>query len=378
MHGRASCVGDNLCSVPLPMPYEEETFNDLEVQRLLQDPTLRENQLRGVIFETQTQRKNPSSWILSCDPSPSLFFYYLVDLTLISQAVLNKVYSIEGMREGTSQTEHRIRSYGRSLDRWKSKLTPSYDFTLPDAGPWHVNPNIDDDTVPYRRERVSLAMNYYSARILLCRPCLTQSPGSMNSSPNPLNLLDNPHPSPHEKLRAEMATSCLQAACSLISIMPNTPHLPWISQYTPWWSVLHFLMQATTAILLGLSYCSFATPPLNASLAKSSGSSSRSSSNTPSSLLRPLLEVDLGTMISHTKKAFSWIHAMAEVDPAARRAFLLCDNLLQKLAPCLNLDLDEWPSVDTLTGSDIEMNDRISRLDQLVDFEGGASDGYFD
>ena len=70
---------------------------------------------------------------------------------------------------------------------------------------------------------------------------------------------------------------------------------------------------------------------------------------------------------------------MAEGDPAARRAFLLCDNLLQKLAPGLGLDLQDWPKVDTLP-SDVEMNDRTSRLDELVDFEGGAgaSDGYFD
>lgn len=375
MHGRASCVGDGLCSVPLPMPYEEENFNNPEIQRLLQDPMFRENQLRAVIFETQTQRKKPPSWNL--DPSPSLFFYYLVDLALISQAVLNKVYSIEGIREGTSQTEYRIQSYGRNLDRWKSKLISHYDFT--DTGPWHVNPNIDDDSVPYRRERVSLGMNYYSARIILCRPCLTQSPdSSTNSSPNPQNISQ---PSPRTKLRAEMATSCLQAACSLISIMPGTPSLPWISQYTPWWSVLHFLMQATTALLLGLSYCSFAMPPMNISLAKSSSNpfnppnlsnpSSHSSNTPPSNSIRPLLEIDLRIIISHTRKALLWIHTMAEVDPAARRAFLLCDNLLQKLAPGLGLDLQDWPKVDTLP-SDVEMNDRTSRLDELVDFEGGA------
>jgi Fungal specific transcription factor domain. len=37
MTGRPSCVGESLCSVPAPLPYEEETFNQPDAKRLLQD-----------------------------------------------------------------------------------------------------------------------------------------------------------------------------------------------------------------------------------------------------------------------------------------------------------------------------------------------------
>ncbi|KAJ5392480.1 hypothetical protein N7509_007970 [Penicillium cosmopolitanum] len=379
MNGRASCVGDSLCSVPLPMPAEEEAFDDPEVQLLVQNSTRRENQLRPTLLEKQTQRKQSAAWIASRDPSPSLFFHHLVDLTLISQAVLGKVYSIEGIRESASQTEFRIQSYSRNFDRWVSKLTPSYQFSLPDTGYWKVNPNLDDDSLPCTRERVCLAMNYYSARITLCRPCLTQSSSTPpNASPNPANPQQS-QPSARAKLRAEMATNCLQAACSLISILPDTPELSWIAHKTPWWSVLHFLMQSTTALLLGLSYCSFSSPPMNVSVDNSEKSTSQSSNTTPSwTPPRPLLEADLNIAVAGTKKALMWIHTMAEMDPAACRAFKLCDGLVQKIAPGLALDLSDWPSAETLPGGDIHMDERLTRLDDLVDFEGGAGEGYFD
>lgn len=376
MNGRASCVGDGLCSVPLPMPAEEEGFEDAEIQLLVQNSQRLESQLRPILFETQAQRRTPASWIASRDPSPSLFFHHMVDLTLISQAVLSRVYSIEGIREGTSQTEHRIQSYGRSLTRWVSKLNPSYQFSNPDTGYWKVNANLSDGSLPYTRERVCLAMNYYSARITLCRPCLTQSP-STPPSPNPAN--SRQQPSARSKLRAEMATNCLQAACSLISIMPDAPELSWIPRTTPWWSVLHFLMQSTTALLLGLSFCSFSSPPMNVSIDNSEQSTSQSSNTTPSlTPPRPLLEADLDIAIAEAKKAFAWIHTMAAMDPAACRAFKLCNSLVQRIAPGLGLDLSTWPSSETLPDGDIQMDERMSRLDELVDFEGGAGAGYFD
>lgn len=354
------------------MPIEEESFETPEVQQFLQNTTHRENQLRPTLLETDSHHRELPSWIASCEPTPSLFFYHLVDLLLISQAVLNKVYSIEGIREGSSQIEYRIQSYGRRMDRWRSRLNHDYQFTLPDAGPWHINPNLEDESLPYTRERVCLAMNYYSARITLSRPCLTQAPSpSANLAPH-----SSAEPSSRSRLRAEMATNCLQAACSLLSILPDTPSLAWLARSTPWWSFLHFLMQATTALLLGLSYCSFASPPHNSSISRAS---SQKNNVPPLHPQNPLLEADLNIALSEAKKALSWIHTMATVDPAARRAFLLCDSVVQKIASGLRLDLTEWPSAETIPGGDLGMDERMLDPYDFVDFEGaGGNFRYFD
>lgn len=99
------------------------------------------------------------------------------------------------------------------------------------------------------------------------------------------------------------------------------------------------------------------------------------------------------------KKALLVIHTMASVDPAARRAFLLCDGVVRKLAPALKIDLREWPRVEGLGGGvgvgvgvgsgwermgrmgsrngswmevDVDVDVQVEGLEELVDFDGGT------
>lgn len=334
MHGRASGVGENLCSVPAPVPIDEEHFGQPEVQRIFLDRRTRESQLRPTIFENPNLPPTSSTWISNCNPSPSLLFYYLVDLALISQEVLNKVYSIEGIREGTSQTEYRLQKYATLLDRWLAKLPQPYQFTIPSSTPWHLNhAKLDNTSSAYIHECICLAMSYFSARITLCRPCLSHTPSSLNDA--------------RSQIRSEMATQCLQAACTMISLLPDTPDIPWLASVTPWWSILHFLMQATTALLLGLA-----------------------SSHTPVESYSALNEGDLEAAIGVTRKAFLWIHTMATVDASARRAFVLIEGVMMKIAPGLSVDLKEWPSSELKPS--VGNGVRLAGLDELVDFEMGT------
>ena len=365
MHGRASCVGESLCSIHLPMPFEEENFDQPEISCLLQDHAWRETRLCPTILEaTSSKPRDTTDWKIDCPPSPSLLFYHLVDLDLISQAVLNKVYSIEGIREGTSQTEYRLQKYGVRLDRWLSKLPNEYRFTVYKAGQWQLDhAQLDDSSLPLARERVCLAMSYYSARITLYRPCLSHTNSPINPSTQ--------EQSPHAKYRIELATNCLQAACSLISILPDKTDVGWLIRLTPYWSILHFLMQATTALLLALRRSSFSAPPSNES---NSAPAPDQTHGQPYSKVSypPLLEKDLHTVVALTQKALSWINAMATVDPASRRAFLLCDDALKRIAPALRINLQDWPSADSLAG-DLDSAMRMETVEDLVDFEENGS-----
>lgn len=396
MHGRASCIGEGLCSVPPPLPFEEEFFEQPEISRLLQDRAFREAQLRPTLFETPSQLQSGPTWMADCKPCPALFFYHLTDLALISQAVLNKIYSIEGIRESSSVTEYRLQKYSLRMDRWLAKVPPPYQFTVPKAGPWHLNhAQLDDENAPFARERVCLAMNYYSARVILCRPCLSQTHSSRPANSPPVQ--DANH---RAKLRTDMATDCLQAACSLISVLPDNPDIAWLVRVTPWWSVLHFIMQATTALLLSLSFVCF-PDQTNLPSSSSSTSNSGSKSNTKSASVSgsdpsipnalALLDTDIETVIAQSKKALRSIHTLAHVDPAARRAFVLCDGVMRKLAPALKIDMKDWPNVESLVGShgggekggrkdhggqvatDRRGSEgRMEGLDDLVDFDGGG------
>ncbi|KAJ5707918.1 hypothetical protein N7488_007719 [Penicillium malachiteum] len=372
MHGRASSFGESLTSLHLPIPAEEETFNDPEIRRLFQDEEAREIDLCALLFEKLAKSQSPPAWSLSAQPCPSLFFHYMVDLGHISQSVLNKVYSIEGIREGSTQTEYRIQKYSIRMDRWLAKLPPCYQFHLPEVGPWHLNHRmLDDETALYTRERVCLAMSYYSARITLSRPCL-----SLNYSRNTGTSVDK---SSRNKLHAELAAHCLQASCSLISIFPDKVDIAWLARVTPSWAVLHFLMQSTIAILLGLSYGSFA-PTISQNLSNSHIHTNAHDQTNESGIPHPtLLETDLSTAFSMCKKAGCWIYAMASVDAAAKRAFILCDNVVGKIAPRVKVDLDGWPNVASLIdemedkGDDDHPIMRLDELEELVDFEASVN-----
>ncbi|KAJ5734083.1 hypothetical protein N7493_002869 [Penicillium malachiteum] len=372
MHGRASSVGESLSSLHLPIPAEEESFNDPDIRRLFQDEEAREIDLCALLFEKLANSQSFPAWSLSAQPCPSLFFHYMADLGHISQSVLNKVYSIEGIREESSQTEYRIQKYSIRMDRWLAKLPPCYQFHLPEAGPWHLNHSmLDDETALYTRERVCLAMSYYSARITLSRPCL-----NLNYSRNTGTSVDK---SSRDKLRAELAAHCLQASCSLISIFPDKVDIGWLARVTPSWAFLHFLMQSTIAILLGLSYGSFA-PTISQNLSNShihaNAHDQTNDSSGVSGIPHPtLLETDLSTAFKMCKKAGCWIYAIASVDAAAKRAFMLCDNIVGKIAPRVKVDLDGWPNVASLIdemddkGDDDHRIMRMDELEKLVDFE---------
>ncbi|KAJ5895608.1 hypothetical protein N7495_007299 [Penicillium taxi] len=348
--GRSSCVGQNICAISLPVPAEEETFAQPMVHKLIEGSPL----LCPTLFQPATQ--SDENWTAACQPCPSLFFYYMVDISLISQAVLNKVYSIEGVRDGSSKFEYRIQKYSVQMDRWLAKLPPSYEFTISNAGPWQVNHSqLDDDSLPFARERVCLAMTYYSSRILLCRPCLTY--------PHPPKIQLKNEMSTSAKLKAEMATRGLQAACALISILPENIDLPWLARTTPSWSVLHFIMQATTALLLGLSRFS--------SLSKDVNSNEPVEPSDVKPQYSPLLQAtDLNVAIEQTKKALCWIHSMAFVDTASRRAFILCDGFARKIGLALKVDMHDWPSAKTLP-ADAEGTSRMD-MEDLINLEGDA------
>lgn len=93
------------------------------------------------------------------------------------------------------------------------------------------------------RYRVSLALIYYSARIILSRPCLTRPDDNKETGIK----------FPRSRFGNDTALVCLQASLSLTSVFPDQPDAAWAYNISPWWSTLHFLAQATTILLIHMS-----------------------------------------------------------------------------------------------------------------------------
>lgn len=408
--GRVSCASESLSSVPLPIPFDEEAFGSPHVTRLFHDKSLRQRVLKPTLFQTDEESREHTEWLDGCEPCPSLFFFCVVDLVFIAQAVVNKVYSIEGIRERSSRIEKRIRKYAIKMDNWLAKVPCPYRFTRT-AGKEATNGDIrffasenpGTDSIDCAREKFKLAMHFYSSKITLCRPCLTHSdtrssspspntststsststgPGNTNpnsrSESNPSDPSEltsrsgsNPGAPPnasststsgpakerHTRFRTEMSLSCLRASCALISLLPDEPDIIRLNRLSPWWELLHFLMQATTALLLGLAswptspsaeekYASFSSTPVM--------SFSATSSTTSPAPATATLEVP--TVVVAAKKALRWLFHMAAAgggdtgtDSAARRAFVLCDGFMRRIAPSVGVDVDDLPEVGALS-----------------------------
>ncbi|OJJ83968.1 uncharacterized protein ASPGLDRAFT_126979 [Aspergillus glaucus CBS 516.65] len=348
--GRVSCASEGLSSVPLPVPYEEEYFDRPDVLKLFQEIPLRQKYLKPTLFQSDEESRAHGEWLEKCGPSPSSFFFCSVDLVFITQAIINKVYSIEGIRERSGQIEQRIRKYGIKLDNWLFKVPSMYQFTTT-GGREALNGDIN---LSFAREKFSLAMHFYSSKITLCRPCLTHA-NARNITPSTdigpsqtANGDDNDTTNPKDtdidsdgdtsdatnprraRFRTEMALSCLRASCALLSLLPNEPDILSLNHLAPWWHHLHYIMQATTALLLGLG--SWPTSP-------------PAEEKYSTSVQAPIFG---------TSKALRWLYHMSvHGDPAARRAFILSDSFMRRIAPNLGIDVSDLPEVETLpvTGS---------------------------
>lgn len=310
--GRVSGLNENTSSVSLPNPFGPEA-GTLEGLSPSTDPTA-ESRLLPSILQTHDQAKKASRWLRKCAASQSLFFHCLADIVSIHQSFLSKVYSLEGLREHSALLKQRTQKYSALLDTWLSKLPEVYRFTDTN-GNFRLNSTKDD----CKPDRVKLAITYFSLRVTLCRPCLT------SPSQQPKEELSKEEDN-KRGYREKLSAQCLLAACNLIRVLPNEPDLEWLASHTPRWSIIHYLMQAITALLLGLFLSPAASRDHSSPVVLSPGSADK-----------PDLRV--GSIVIQLQKAISWLHCLASTDPSAARAFNFCDKCITRMAPTLNFDV---------------------------------------
>ncbi|KAL5045043.1 hypothetical protein BDW71DRAFT_90199 [Aspergillus fruticulosus] len=324
--GRISGCSEGLSAALLPVPFNEESADrNLGLREIFRDRNLRCTRLQLTLFQNQEQAESAAGWISKCEPSAALLFHVIIDLNIIAQAVINSVYSIQGLRQSTLQLEQRLHRHSQSMDNWLRKVPYPYRFFISaEDDTLHIPSGATEGESDYTRERITLAVYYYSARITLCRPCLSHNPTALQKASDSKSRAG---------FRALMTLKCLRSSISMLSILPETPDTAWLISVTPWWSILHFLMQATTALLIFLT----------------TQSGENADENTP--------QIGKGTIISQTSKALRWLHHLGFSSPAAARAFTLCESFVRRMGPSLGLDLGDLPSSEDFPseGEDVDM-----------------------
>ncbi|KAJ9289377.1 transcriptional regulator family: Fungal Specific TF [Paecilomyces variotii] len=297
---RVSCISDSATSTDPPLPFEENSDQQQDARGIYKKLSYRECHPKGTLFEDRVEAASTADYLKTLIPNPSLYFFVLVDLTLVSHAVLNTVYTVNAVRDGWSQTVSRISRFSSKLEVWLSKVPDVYKFPL-------EGQDQRFEKEDWTKERFSLAINYYSAKITLTRPCLTH-PESREPSPS------SDRKNQHTKLGNDMAQVCLDSALSLIGLLPEEPDVAWLFRLSPWWCILHNIMQATVIILIHLSVDNMDDAPL------------------------------LSTVLAAAKKAHRWLVHMANRSLSYQRAFALCDGFIRRTAPKRGFDISDLSS----------------------------------
>lgn len=321
MTGRATCILDGVCTTPLPLPFEGDQLQEPLAVRLLNDHDLREDYVGTMASSYVRQMSgNPSggtdakhtdapkdvSWLQNLEPTYALCFLYYADLAVISQEIVNRVYSPTCAMTPWAHIENRIGVLKSRIDLWRANLHPAFDFTRK-----------DEEEPSLLRGKLFLAFHYHSARITLGRPCLCRRDAHLGSTG-------------HEKPSFShcMAEVTLESASQMLDLIPDHPDAIQLYEYGPWWCVLHYLMQAVTVLLLELSFGSIHLPDRERDILKSA------------------------------KKGTRWLHGMSEFSIAARRAWQLCDINLRKIALGMDYDVSDMPNFVFGIDRERHMHDR--------------------
>lgn len=336
MTGRATCILDGVSTAPLPLPFEGDQLQEPLAARLLNDIDLRNEYVGNVMASSflrqmstnpfggtdakHTDTPRDVKWLQSLPPTNALCYLYYADLAVVSQEIVNRVYSPDCAMVPWAHIENRIGVLRSRIDLWQVNLHRSFDFTRRDT---------DDPELV--RCRLFLAFHYYSARITLGRPCLCRRDAHLGSQGNKKPSFSH-----------VMAVITLESAFQMLDLIPGLPDAIQLYEIGPWWCVLHYLMQAVTVLLLELSFGSIHVPDKE----------------------REILE--------SAKKGTRWLYFMSQFSIASRRAWQLCDLNLRKIALGMNYDISDMPTIDYETHPDCPVvnGDHQRDSEQLQPYEG--------
>jgi hypothetical protein len=284
--GRPSVGTEAFCSVAFPLPISGDEVDEERIQAQFgtrpQDgranafsPFDMSSASSSVGINYQVEAANSGSY-LTCT----------IRLGMITQKALNTVYSPAIISVSWKDIQTRIMNLSEELEAWAARLPSSFDFRH--SGPGEQNMGV---------ERRILQIYYYSATILISRPCLCRIDRRIKSQTQVSHDLNQ-----------RMAANCVAAAKGLTNLLPtdmgNGGRL--IYKVFPWWAVVHYVMQSLAVLLLKISYNSSATPDTTDAM--------------------PTIE-----------KLIRWLRELRPSNGMARRAYAIAFDLLQKMVVRTNI-----------------------------------------
>ena len=291
MTGRDGYCMDADHSTPPPLPIEERQLISPSVAQNLY--SLRRWYGLNPASHVSTPESTQSRLLISEKPpeipvSGAMFFSEHSKLGLITSNILRSLYRSTVVRGTWSEVLQNISRLNGQLELWRSRLPMAFSFS--------------DDKVQdkeWLRQRLSLGISYYSATMLVNRPCLCRADRRI---PNESGMA--------RESALLYATNCLHAALNLLKLIPTKiSNSAELYSILPWSYFLHHLMQASAVLLLELSFRARHAPT----------------------------EVD--EIFTSAKRALAILKLMSQDDIATERAYVLSDQLLRDVAPRIGRDV---------------------------------------
>ncbi|CAL8576491.1 hypothetical protein XPA_002370 [Xanthoria parietina] len=340
MTGRPASFAASDCSAPLPVPLDEASFMSSNggyktpaVNRLRRVSTSESRSTEPSTPSSISSRhkspsdsstlRSPDSATEAADVTPNigLFFLYVAKLSNINDYVMTHLYRPPVLNQSWASVQSIMSQCQGRLERWRATLPAVFDFT------------VRQQDREYYRGRMCLGFSYYSTLTIIFRPCLCKMERKM----------------PHETGRARdidhaNAVTCVLAVRSMLDLLPEQPDPAGMYQETPWWNMVHHLMQAVGILMLELSLGS------------------------------PHCPNSTGELMHAAQKSVRWLQSMSSEDVAAGRAWRLSSELLQKVASKVGARIDDqllWPgSLNQAVTMDVLMSPPTAQAPY-------ASDGYY-
>ena len=316
MTGRLVSFSGTDCSVPLPLPVDEETLfradprpavkATLPTSRQLSGHSSREPELSPLPARGPNRLPDGSDFVEQQDPelrpidssSDGLCFLFNVKLNILTDEAMNRLYRAGASKETWAQVQKKITDLNSKLSDWVQDLPAVFDFTR------------KQQDQQFLRHRLYLGFAYYSTSTIINRPALCR--------------IDDKIPRESERakeLNRTIAAKCVHSAKAILEMLPNIPNAVGLYRVAPWWCLAHHLVQAATVLMLELSFRAYHMPN------------------------------EAEEILQAAKKAVLWLRAMSEEDMAAHRAWKLCDGMLRKVAIKVGRTVDDLPVAYEAVGS---------------------------
>jgi hypothetical protein len=293
------------CTTPFPVPFREEDFPKVHVAYVIENQASRKASMPSFISHKLAEDRAVGSqyadYIIVSDvrddndinlqtaltptkiqPNTSLYFLFRIELSCIGQTTMDDIYSPGSASLAWGTTEAFVSRNNASLDDWLARLPSYYNFDKPSSEP------------AFLRQRISLAFRFYSIKLITLEPCLRR-------------VIELPCGDSCSIPCQEMGALCIQIAGSVLNLIPEVPDIPWLYGHSPWWSILHYVVQCSTILLLGLARRT------------------------------KIISINVEETVRNIRKASRWLQELSRTDESSRRACMIFFELAAHYMPDLVL-----------------------------------------